>query len=97
MQAGIDAGREVTIPAAKWAPLWNDRTALQLRDSLGVVLCDNLRVCWLAPESNVKIAPLALPPAAVNWLKQLAAVIEEAGESRLAADLRSGLDQFAAR
>ena len=97
VQAGIDAGREVTIPAAKWAPLWNDRTALQLRDSLGVVLCDNLRVCWLAPESNVKIAPLALPPAAVNWLKQLAAVIEEAGESRLAADLRSGLDQFAAR
>lgn len=97
VQTGIDAGREVTIPAAKWAPLWNDRTALQLRDSLGVVLCDNLRVCWLAPESNVKIAPLALPPAAVNWLKQLAAVIEEAGESRLAADLRSGLDQFAAR
>lgn len=97
VQVGIDAAREVTIPAATWAGLWKDRTAVQLREGLGVVVCDSLRVCWLAPESNVKIAPLALPPAAVNWLKQLAAGIEEAGESRLAADLRSGLDQFAAR
>ena len=97
VQAGIDACREVRVPTAKWDGLWSTRTELQLRASLGVVICDSLRVCWLAPESNVKIAPLALPASAVNWLKQLAAVIEEAGEPSLAANLRSGLDQFAAR
>jgi hypothetical protein len=33
----------------------------------------------------------------VNWLKHLAVALEEAGESRLAATLRAGLEQFAAR
>lgn len=97
LRFGIDAAIAVQVPAAKWDALWQGRTPLQLDKDAGVVVCDSLRVRWLQPDRHVKVAPASLPIAAADWLKQLAAVIEEAGEPRLAARLRSGLDQFAAR
>ena len=97
LYVGIDARRGVRIPAARWDTLWRERTGIGLGENLGVVICDSMRVRWLDPQTHVKIAPAALPPLATNWLKQLAAAIEEAGDPRLAATLRSGLEQFAAR
>jgi hypothetical protein len=97
IHAGIDARRSVAIPASRWDELSKMRTTLGLRENLGVVICDSMRVRWQAPDAHVKVAPAALPADASNWLKQLAAAIEEAGDPRLAATLRSGLEQFAAR
>lgn len=97
IHAGIDAHHAVAIPASRWDALWRDHTTLGLRENLGVVICDSMRVRWLDPETHIKIAPSTLPNDATNWLKQLAAAIEEAGDPRLAANLRSGLEQFAAR
>ncbi|MCU0864397.1 MAG: hypothetical protein MUC36_11425 [Planctomycetes bacterium] len=97
IHVGIDARVSVRIPAPRWEALSRERTTTGLRENLGVVICDSMRVRWQDPEVHVKIAPAALPPSATNWLKQLAAAIEEAGDPRLAATLRSGLEQFAAR
>ncbi len=94
---GIDAARSVTVPASTWDTLSRERTALPLTQNLGVVICDSMRLRWQGPDVHVKIAPATLPLPVVNWLKHLAVALEEAGESRLAATLRAGLEQFAAR
>lgn len=94
---GIDARLTVRLPAATWDTLCKERTSLPLQTNLGVVICDSLRAKWQDPAVDVRVAPAALPIPAVNWLKQLATAIEEAGQTRLAADLRQGLEQFAVR
>jgi len=94
---GVDAGQNVQIPAARWQELSRERSALPLGGNLGVVICDSMRVKWTGPDVDARVAPSALPVPVVDWLKRLAAAIEEAGESRLAADLLEGLEQFAAR
>jgi len=94
---GIDAGKTLRLPAPVRDNLSKDRTALVLGDVLGVVVCDSIRLRWTSPAVHAKAAPASLPPAATDWLKALAAAIEEAGEPRLAAQLRAGLEQFAAR
>jgi len=94
---GIDATKTLRLPAQVRDNLSKDRTALILGDVLGVVVCDSIRLRWQSPKVHAKAAPASLPQPATDWLKALAAAIEEAGEPRLAAHLRAGLEQFAAR
>lgn len=94
---GIDASARVQLPGPIWDTLTKERAALPLAGNLGVVVCDSLRAKWPEPAVDVRVAPAALPVPAADWLKRLAAAIEEAGEPRLAAQLRTGLEQFAAR
>ena len=94
---GIDAARRVEIPAARWEQLCKDRAGLQLDAAHGVVICDSLNLLWTEPKVQSKIAPEALPPAAAEWLKQLASAIEEAEAPSLAERLRRGIGQFAPR
>ena len=93
---GIDAASSVALPAEAWQPLSQDGAAIALEKSVGVVICDSLRLCSNTAETNAKVAPASLPTPAGDWLKRLAAALENAGESRRAADLRRGLDQFRA-
>lgn len=95
--AGLDAVPAGHLAEATWQQLAKERTSLHLDGNLGVVICDSLRLRWTAPEVHVKIAPAALPRDAAEWLKHLAQALEEADQNRLAASLRTGLDQFAAR
>lgn len=94
---GVTATKQVRIPADTWQELSRERAALPLTGNLGVVICDSMRAKWTDPDLDVRVAPSALPVPVVDWLKRLAAAIEEAGEPRLAADLRQGLEQFASR
>lgn len=94
---GIDAAARVAISAATWERLTKERTALALAESMGVIVCDSMRLRWQDPPTHSKCAPGSLPGPAANWLKALAAALEEAGEPGPAAALRAGLDQFAAR
>jgi len=94
---GIDATARVQLPGPVWDALSKERAALPLTSNLGVVVCDSMRAKWPEPAVDVRVAPAALPVPAADWLKRLAAAIEEAGEPRLAAHLRQGLEQFAVR
>ncbi len=94
---GIDATKSLALPASKWDALSKECTQLALDGVLGDVVCDSMRLRWSKPNLHAKVAPASLPPAVTNWLKTFAQAIEEAGELRLAAALRAGLEQFAAR
>lgn len=94
---GIDAGRTVQLPADAWAGLSTKPTPLALASDCGVVVCDSLRIRLDKPQTHVKVAPASLPDDATNWLKQLADALEEQSAADLAAELRRGIDQFAAR
>lgn len=94
---GVDAARELTVPAANWDAVSKDRTALRLPDAMGAVVCDSIRLRWAAPKTHGKAAPASLPTDAANWLKRLAQAIEESGDAKAAADLRAGIEQFASR
>jgi len=94
---GLDSAVEVSLPAATWERLDKSRSALQLDENLGVVICDSMRIQWQEPATHSKIAPGALPTAARDWLKQLADAIDESGAAALAEAVRSGLEQFSPR
>lgn len=94
---GLDGSRKVQLPAEAWQPLSKDRTALALEKSVGVVICDSLRVFQPTSKTNAKVAPASMPEPTADWLKRLARRLEEAGETELAADLRRGLGQFDGR
>lgn len=94
---GLDAAPAGRLPAETWQRLSQERAALRLDGDLGVVICDSLRLRWTEPDVHQKVAPAGLPAAAADWLKHLAQALEEVGQTRLAAALRTGLDQFAAR
>lgn len=94
---GIDAAHALRLPAPIWDELSRERAALALADAHGVVVCDSMRLRWLSPKVHSKVAPASLPTPTALWLKRLAAAIENAGETRRSADLRTSLEQFAAR
>ncbi|MEO6597367.1 MAG: hypothetical protein ABIP94_21705 [Planctomycetota bacterium] len=96
LQARIDGSTRMQLPAEVAAALARERTALALDGNLGVVICDTMRLRWTLPAVHVKVAPESLPAPSAKWLKHLAQAIEEAGQPRLAASLRAGLQQFAA-
>lgn len=93
----LDLRERVRLPAVPWQALRERLAALPLEESLGVVICDTLRLRLTDPERHSKFAPGALPPKVVDWLKDLAAAIEESGASARAAMLRRGLGQFDGR
>jgi len=94
---GLDGARKVQLPADAWQQLSKDRTAMALEKSVGVVICDSLRVCQPGSKTNAKVAPASMPKPTADWLKRLAQRLEEAGETEIAADLRRGLGQFEGR
>lgn len=93
---GLAETRSVRLPPTTWQKLWQERTALQLDQQVGVVICDKLRLQLDEPAVHAAVAPAALPKAAADWLKQLAAAIEEGGDRDLAEQLRTRLRQFTA-
>lgn len=86
----------VQIPPTRWAELLRLATALDLPIENGAVVCDRIRFWPRTDRPQVAAAPLALPPVAAGWLKQLAAAIEEADSAMLADAVRDRLTQFEA-
>lgn len=94
---GLDGGDSVQLGDDAWRSLSQDRAAIALEKSVGVVICDSLRITQPGSSTNAKVAPASMPAPAADWLKRLAAKLEEAGEGERAADLRRGLGQFEGR
>lgn len=94
---GLGGAESVQLAADAWRRLSEDRAAIALAKSVGVVICDSLRIAQPSSSTNAKVAPASMPDAAADWLKRLAAMLEEAGEGERAADLRRGLGQFQGR
>lgn len=94
---GVDAAVQVRVPAPSWDAVTKERTQLAIPETMGAVVCDALRLRWAEPAVHAKAAPASLPAPVADWLKRLAQAIEEAGEPRLAAALRGGIEQFATR
>ena len=94
---GLDGKETVQLDDAAWQRLSKDRTAIALEKSVGAVICDSLRISQPSSETNAKVAPAAMPNAAADWLKRLAAALDEAGGTERAATLRQGLGQFDGR
>lgn len=89
-----DCRASLQLPPAKWAELLRAATALALPTENGVVVCDRVRFWPRTDRPQIAAAPAALPAPAAEWLKQLAAAIEEAGSTELAASVRDRLTQF---
>ncbi len=87
----------VQVPTGTWQRLSAAATALNLPPQSGVVICDKMRILLGTGRAQAAVATAALPPEAADWLKQLAAAIEEAGEPPLAGALRDRLSQFVVR
>jgi hypothetical protein len=96
VHVGLDDSNTVALLAAAWKQLSAAAAALRLEPQTGVVICDKLRLMLGHDGGHGVIAPESLPPAVADWLKQLAAAIEEAGGRELATILRDRLQQFAA-
>ena len=94
---GLDGSDSVQLGDEAWRELSQDRAAIALERSVGVVICDSLRIAQPSSSTNAKVAPSSMPEPAADWLKRLAAMLEEAGEGERAADLRRGLGQFQGR
>ncbi|MCC7395836.1 MAG: hypothetical protein IT455_02100 [Planctomycetes bacterium] len=94
---GLDGADVVTLAGPVWDELSRLRAALPPFADGGVVICDNLRLCWSAPDVNLRIAPGRMPTAADEWLKRLARAIEEASAPSLASGMRTRFEQFASR
>lgn len=93
---GLEAEPPVALGEASWQELRGELAALALPPQCGVVICDTMRFVPGAGREQSAVAPDSLPAAAAEWLKQLAAAIEEAGNRELADALRDRLSQFAA-
>ena len=85
------------IDTVRWRELSAKATALELPPQSGVVICDKMRIQLDPARPQAAVAPASLPPTAADWLKQLAAAIEEAGAIELASTLRARLEQFVVR
>ncbi|MEC7726189.1 MAG: hypothetical protein VYD05_11780, partial [Planctomycetota bacterium] len=59
---GLDGGHSVTLGSDAWSELFQDRAAIALEKSVGVVICDSLRISQADPKTNAKAAPASLPP-----------------------------------
>jgi hypothetical protein len=97
VHVGLEDEKTVALPAAAWKRLSDGAAALQIPAQSGVVICDNLRLVLGHDGGDGKVAPGSLPPAVADWLKQLGAAIEEAGDRALATALHDRLQQFTAR
>lgn len=94
---GLLGEHRVVLPQASWQPLATAAAQLQPAAEAGVVICDRLRLVLEQPARQGVVAPAAMPAEMADWLKHLAAAIEEAGDAAAAATLRDRLAQFAAR
>jgi hypothetical protein len=97
LHVGLEDKKTVALPAAAWKQLSDGAAALHLDPQTGVVICDKLRLMLGHDGGHGVIAPAAMPAAVADWLKQLGAAIEEAGDHALATALHDRLQQFAAR
>ncbi|MEQ1632289.1 MAG: hypothetical protein ABL997_07940 [Planctomycetota bacterium] len=89
-----DCPQSHQIAPLRWAELLRGTTTLDLPQENGVVICDKLRIHVRPDRAQAAVAPAALPQPAADWLKQLAAAIEESGDPSLAGALRQRLQQF---
>ena len=94
---GLEGGASASLAAEAWAGLSKDRAAIALEKSVGVVICDSLRISQAHPKTNAKVAPASMPAPAADWLKRLARALDDAGETERAADLQRALEQFDGR
>ena len=95
--AGLESAAPVELAGDTWQELSSSATALDLPSQSGVVICDRMRIVPGPTLAQAAVAPNSLPVAATEWLKQLAAALEEAGNRELAVALRDRLVQFAIR
>jgi hypothetical protein len=94
---GLDAASRMTIPAERWQDLTQKRSAIALDGTIGVVVCDSLRLRWSNPELHARLAPASLPADARAWLEQFAQAIEATAGAAAAAPIAACLEQFAAQ
>lgn len=94
---GLQDDHRVSLDHSRWQQLMASAEKLDLPSQTGVVICDKLRLVLENPARQGMIAPTAMPAITSDWLKQLAAAIEEAGDGATADALRHRLGQFAAR
>jgi hypothetical protein len=92
--ASPDCPTSAQIAPARWAELLRTATPMQLPPQNGVVICDKMRIQIRPDLPQSAVAPESLPTPAAEWLKQLAAAIEESGQTPLADALRQRLGQF---
>ena len=94
---GLDGAESVQLDDETWRQLSATNAAMTLEKSVGVVICDSLRVAQKASKTNAKIAPASMPAAVTDWLKQLIRALDVHGETERATELRRGLGQFEGR
>lgn len=92
--ASPDCPVSTQIDPATWGPLLRSSTAATLPAQNGVVVCDKMRIHLRPDLAQAAVAPDSLPEPIAEWLKQLAAAIEESGQKPLADALRQRLGQF---
>jgi hypothetical protein len=97
LYAGLEPDKPLALPAATWQRMSAAAAPLRLEPQAGVVICDRLRLRLGKDSGDGAIAPGSLPAPVADWLKQLVAAIEEAGDHALATALHDRLQQFAAR
>ena len=94
---GLDGAESVQIDDETWRELSANRTSIALEKSVGVVICDSLRISQKASRTNAKIAPASMPASVTDWLKRLTRALDDHGETERASELRRGLGQFEGR
>lgn len=94
--ASPDCPTSLQIAPAAWQPLLQAAATATLLPQNGVVVCDKMRIQLRPDLAQAAVAPATLPEPIAEWLKQLAAAIEESGQKPLADALRQRLGQFVA-
>ena len=89
-----DCPTSLQIAPAAWQPLLQIAATASLPPQNGVVVCDKVRIQLRPDLAQAAVAPASLPEPIAEWLKQLAAAIEESGQLSLADALRQRLGQF---
>lgn len=92
--ASPDCPTSLQIAPAAWQPLLRSSTTATLPAQNGVVVCDKMRIQLRPDLAQAAVAPASLPEPIAEWLKQMAAAIEESGQTPLADALRQRLGQF---
>lgn len=94
--ASPDCPISTQIAPSAWGPLLRTSTTATLPAQNGVVVCDKVRIQLRPDLAQAVVAPASLPEPMAEWLKQLAAAIEESAQKPLADALRQRLEQFVA-
>ena len=89
-----DCPTSLQIAPNAWQPLLQIAATASLPPQNGVVVCDKVRIQLRPDLAQAAVAPASLPEPIAEWLKQLAAVIEESGQMSFADALRQRLGQF---